>query len=201
MSQSISYQQTLTVGGLSLSVAEVPDGDVAPDVSLTVTGGGTGELTTRTSDTQGSVTMDSGSHGISTGNKVDVYWDGGMRYAMTVGTVAGAVVPLTSSGTGDVLPAADTALVLKVPQSVVVVVEGDDLTVIGFKVPFGVRGVAVVVDDAAADALLVPLDGTNDYIWTDTQGTTNPLAGDTVGSVRFSTESTSDQEVKAVFVY
>jgi len=86
----------------------------------TVTGGGAvikqeeyaaakaGTLTTRTSDTAGTLTMASG-HAITTGAKVDIYWSGGIAYNATVGTVAGDSVPFTLAN-GDALPAAATAV-------------------------------------------------------------------------------------------
>ena len=51
-------------------------------------------------------------HGITTGALVDVYWEGGVRYGVTVGTVNGQAVPLTDSGAGDVLPADETPIVI-----------------------------------------------------------------------------------------
>ena len=62
-----------------------------------------GVLTTRTNNTDGTATMDSGSHGIVTGSRVDIYWSGGARYGATAGTVSGTTVPFTG-GSGDNLP-------------------------------------------------------------------------------------------------
>ncbi|MBK9128182.1 MAG: hypothetical protein IPM13_10320 [Phycisphaerales bacterium] len=76
---------------------------------LCVTGPGKrGTLTTRTSDTAGTLTMESG-HGIATGNTIHVYWDGGKRIGVTVGTVSGTSVPI-SGGSGDNLPDASTPM-------------------------------------------------------------------------------------------
>ena len=66
-----------------------------------------GDLTTRTDANTGTVTMDSGSHTIETGDTVNVYWAGGERKGMTVGTVSGTTVPI-DGGSGDDLPVADT---------------------------------------------------------------------------------------------
>ena len=49
-------------------------------------------------------------HGIETGDLVDVYWEGGVRYGVTVGTVSGTSVPLADSGAGDNYPAQGTAI-------------------------------------------------------------------------------------------
>ena len=73
---------------------------------------GKGPLTTRTSDTAGTATLEAG-HGISTGDVVVVTWDGGLRENVTVGTVTGGSVPLTASGSGDNYPAQDTVVTVR----------------------------------------------------------------------------------------
>lgn len=85
-----------------------------------------GSLTTRTSDTQGTATLGAG-HAITTGMEVDVYWTGGVRYGMTVGTVSGTSVPLTDSGAGDALPAQSTALVIAQRVEITESIVGDNL--------------------------------------------------------------------------
>ena len=72
-----------------------------------------GELTLRTDDNTGTITMNDAGHGITTGAKVDVYWAGGVQYNVTVGTVSGASVPI-DLGSGDDLPSEDTAVVVSV---------------------------------------------------------------------------------------
>jgi hypothetical protein len=65
-----------------------------------------GTLSTRTDDDTGTLTM-SGGHGIETGDTIVLQWDGGARYSVEVGTVAGNSVPI-DNGRGDVLPDAMT---------------------------------------------------------------------------------------------
>lgn len=67
-----------------------------------------GTLTTRSSDTAGELTMESG-HGIATGNIIHVYWGDGKRIGVTAGTVSGNVVPI-SGGSGDDLPPASSPI-------------------------------------------------------------------------------------------
>lgn len=68
----------------------------------------TATLTTRTSDTAGEITLISGA--ASTGQLLTIRWDSETKYAtFTAGTVAGAVVPFSSTA-GDVLPAASTVV-------------------------------------------------------------------------------------------
>jgi hypothetical protein len=86
-----------------------------------------GSLTTRTDNDTGTITMSSGGHTITTGEVVDVYWSGGVRYGMTVGTVSGTSVPI-DAGAGDNLPSAATAVTVVVQKSINVTIDGDNVT-------------------------------------------------------------------------
>lgn len=103
-----------TIGNLSI-VREATGGLPAQEIS--VPAGKSGTLSTRTSDTAGTVTLESG-HGITDGQTIDVHWvdsDGRARCAhgATVGTVSGDDVPFTGAA-GDVLPAQDYTIVADV---------------------------------------------------------------------------------------
>ena len=90
----------------------------------------TGTLTTRTSDTVGTATLGSG-HGILTGEIVDIYWSGGVRYGVTVGTVAGTSVPFSLGG-GDVLPIATTAITVVLQTEINPLnLDGDNAEIVG----------------------------------------------------------------------
>jgi len=80
-----------------------------PPQHLTLPAGNAGTLTTRSQDDAGVVTLSDG-HGIQSGDKVDVYWDGGVRFGMDAGVVGNEIN--IQSGAGDVLPPVDTAVVL-----------------------------------------------------------------------------------------
>lgn len=92
-----SYNKTVEVLSAGLETAE-------PVVAAAKTG----TLTVRTSASVGSLTM-AGGHGFSTADKIDLFWAGGARHGVVVGTVATNVVPITG-GAGDDLPAAATAI-------------------------------------------------------------------------------------------
>jgi hypothetical protein len=177
------------------------------DSNPTVTAAEAGTLTTRTDDDTGSLTMGSGSHGITTGALVDVFWTetiGSKTYNrsranMTVGTVAGTTVPV-DGGTGDVLPLAASAVSVKVPHLEDLVVDGDNVSHIAVQSP--ANG---VVTFYAADGTTVvggPFRLTGDsgspknytYFW-DSEYGTNPLTGDAVGKVGFSHASTTASAV------
>lgn len=100
------------------------------DFVIPLPAGKDGDLTTRTSDTVGELTMDSASHGITTGAIIDIYWSGGVRYGVTVGTVSGTAVPF-SLGSGDNLPADETAIVATVQVTFQCPVDGDAVEIFG----------------------------------------------------------------------
>ena len=88
-----------------------------------------GTLGTRTDDDTGVVTLSTG-HGIATSDVVDVYWSGGVRYGMTATVSTNDVT--VDGGSGDVLPAQDTATMTVVEQiDWEINFDGDDAQIIG----------------------------------------------------------------------
>jgi hypothetical protein len=165
-----------------------------------------GTLTTRTDDNTGELTM-AASHGITTGARLDVYWSGGMRRGMTVGTVATNAVPI-DGGAGDVLPANTTAITAQVPSEEAYAVEGDDLDFLMARTSR--RGVVVFADgsDAELFAIVGELSGTTGgaYQWRDPAlspvasdgGVTNPVATDTVAKVFVSNGDSANTNIVQV---
>jgi hypothetical protein len=148
-----------------------------------------GALTTRTSDTVGELTMNVG-HAITTGQRLDIFWDvggvKGARRGVTVGTVSVNQVPF-SLGAGDNLPADESAITAQVPAEEEFLVTGNNVTVILAR---ATRRACVVFADASnaeLHAIEGELDGTsttgNGYQWYSGNGVTNPLAGDAVAKV------------------
>jgi hypothetical protein len=115
---SVSIQKTIAREGSGEAVAI---GDLLP--------GAAGELTTRTDDNTGTITADEAEHGIETADIVDIYWTGGRRYGVTVGTVAGTAIPIDLGG-GDNLPAADTPVVVTRQQQVNISIDGDNAAIV-----------------------------------------------------------------------
>ena len=78
-----------------------------------------GTLTTYTSNTAGTLTMADSAHGILTGSIIDIFWTDAaglirMRLSATVGTVAGTIVPFTSSLSATGLPIAGFAVTVQI---------------------------------------------------------------------------------------
>lgn len=112
-------QVTISRGGsylgksFSYSVASEVDGGVIRDPILPAAK--TGSLSTRTSDTAGTLTMASG-HGFTDGQVIDIYWSTGQCTNATIGTVSTNSVPFTGAG-GDALPLQDTAITAMVVRT------------------------------------------------------------------------------------
>jgi hypothetical protein len=172
------------------------DNAVGPDT--TIPPAKTGTLTVRTDNTTGSLTLAAG-HGVVTGDKINIYWNGGSRYDVTVGTVAVNVVPI-SAGSGDNLPVAATAITAKVPDVENCVAIGDN--VVFFACQSDTVGHVVFLDAANAVLLAVELGAGESFYWSSTGTSPNPLAGVTVGKVALGhADATDSAKMRAVLLY
>lgn len=113
----------VTVGGITIAKNWTRSGEHPNPYEVTLPVAQDGDLTTRTDDDTGVATMDSAEHGIETGDKVDVYWDGGVRYGMEA-TVSGTAVTL-EGGAGAVLPADESPVVVCVQVDIPTQIDGD----------------------------------------------------------------------------
>lgn len=128
---------------ISASVPRESDGGDLRDIS--VPAGKVGQLTTRTDNETGTLTMDTG-HGITTGAVIDLYWDGGARYGITVGTVSVDSVPIgaDNSGTGSNLPTNLTDIVASVQVEFTCAIDGDALQLLVMQLDGDASGVGRV---------------------------------------------------------
>lgn len=145
---AVGLAATVAIIGVTMSISSVVSGGGSSIQTLpylrtgsagipheeTIAIATTGTLSTRSTDVAGTLTVATG-HTIVTGDKIDVFWDGGVAYSATVGTVAAAPsdtsIPFTLA-VGDVLPAQDT--VIKVSEQLVVntMIDGDEVAAISF---------------------------------------------------------------------
>lgn len=110
---SMNFSGSIGTPVSAFPLSESVDGDVGIDIRpvTAVPVAKTGSLTTRTDDDTGVVAAATG-HGITTGQKVDLYWSGGSRLSMDA-TVSGDDITLDGGdANSDVLPAAATAVTL-----------------------------------------------------------------------------------------
>jgi hypothetical protein len=203
MAFSIEVRETIVAGGKSASSRTVVTADGIISKEISVAAAKIGSLTTRTDDNTGTLTMNA-SHGITTGVSLDVYWTGGRRLGMTVGTVATNSVPI-DGGSGDNLPTAATAITAMIPINEALVIDGDDVS--GIEMYCDAAGTISLIDDAAAVALSKQIGGTTaqdqrSYVWMAARDPVNPIAGDTLAYVRFSHgDSSKTATMRAQLVY
>ncbi len=188
---SAAVVNRITVDGTTYtrSVNVAYDGPVRKEVT-DIAVAKIGQLTTRTDNNTGTLTMASG-HGIITGDRLDIYWTEndikGHRRGVVVGTVASLSVPI-DLGAGDNLPTNLTAVTAQVPTEEELLVTGDNVQFIACK--SSRRGIIVFADvsDVELAAVYTELEGTTGggYQWYTGNGLTNPLAGDACTKVFFS---------------
>lgn len=158
-----------------------------------------GSLTTRTSDTVGTLTMTAG-HGLTTGINVDIYWTGGRRLGVAVGTVATNSVPI-SGGTGDNLPSANTSINVSPVLTANVQIDVDNIKAI--VISSAGRGTAIV--RGSDDPILTKeFSATGIYSWYLASGVTSPFdvvtGGNTVELIMLSNGETAAKKLRVGFL-
>lgn len=168
---------TGAIGDLALNSVVSRDASGVIRHKITLPAAKAGTLSTRTSDTAGTLTMEAG-HGIVDSDVIDIYWDGGRAYGATVGTVATNEVPFTGAS-GDVLPTVDSDITAQVQQEIDTDLEGDLLVAMaalcGEKACVGFM-------EVAARSLTLDLVESEAYWWVDDQLAANPLDSLTITS-------------------
>lgn len=179
------YAVSGSVQGRSYSVTTNINSNAALQIDESCLVAETGSLTTRTNNSVGEVTLNTNAVNIVTSDVVDLYWADGQRRGITVGTVSGTTVPLTHSGSGDNLPTANTTVYVSPTRVVNTSIVGNNVT-------------GIVIDSAGAEDGMYSFlaSGTEvlggrlntgaDYIWFSGSGITNPLASNTITSIRVS---------------
>lgn len=156
-----------------------------------------GTLTTRTSNTAGTLTLQTG-HGIITAARMDLYWIDAMtgltavRYGCTVGTVSGNSVPFTV-GAGTNLPAANFAVTAVVPTQETFPAVYSAL--VGLFVTCVKPCQAIFLDGSNAVVAAILTQGSalrDGYVWESTNGVTNPFGTSTVATVWMSHSDTAN---------
>lgn len=138
---TINYDVLLTGLGSTVGGRIARSGTAGVVYEIPLAGGKTGTLSTRTDDETGTLTLESG-HGITTGAIIDLYWSGGSRRNITVGTVSGTSVPIGAddSGFGSNLPTATTAVIACVQTEFNVSIDGDEVAFIVLGIFYAASG-------------------------------------------------------------
>jgi hypothetical protein len=199
MTIQITHGQTIAGSGLSIQpigIIRSGTGAIGYSVSLPLAQAGT--LTTRSDDDTGTITMGSGSHTITTGAVVDVYWSGGVQYGVTVGTVSTTSVPI-DSGDGDVLPATSTAVTV-VPQTTInTAIDGDNCKILAIMVETTDKSLRQsahiqLLDVSAAEIAEIDLVTNVAQVWDIEGGSANPFTGNPITSSKASTGGATSGE-------
>ncbi len=187
-------------GGYTTTITKTGDG--LERASHTVPAAKPGVLTTRTDNNTGTFTMTAG-HGFITNDVCDIFWSGGSRRGMTGTVTVNSIV--FDGGSGDNLPAQDTAVTVCKPVSKAFEVDGDaieNLVVGATGIASGKTGWVVFVDDADVEIAPATLevDATTRPQWCEEIGTTNPLAGKLTTVVKFSHGDTTARVMRAAAI-
>lgn len=133
-----TYSISVQIGGVAIQKGLVRTADHPNPYEVELPAAAAGDLTTRTDDETGTLTMDDAGHGISTSDVIDLYWEGGARYGITVGTVSGTSVPIGAddSGSGDVLPADGTPITAMTQQIINTQIDGDEVVLLAISAEY-----------------------------------------------------------------
>ncbi len=163
-----------------------------------------GTLTTRTSTSVGTLTMASG-HGITTASKIDIYFAGGIRRQVLVGTVSVNSVPFTL-GTGDDLPPLNDPVKASVESSITVSLDCANIVCLGAMIKDigSTKRCMVSVGNTSGSyteaAYFIMNDQTgqnsvnawpDDFVWTDPYDGDNPLGSTLLDTIKITHEDTA----------
>jgi hypothetical protein len=189
-----------TVAGqsFSASLTRTPAGTLSHVSSI---GAGTaGSLTTRTDNDTGTITANG--HPFNDADIVDVYWDGGMRYGMTVSSDAANtfVIGASGVGAGDNLPAQDTPVIVCLQETVNFDIDGDDLELLA--VTADGRASFDFQEAGGTSVAHVEIGSANEVlIWASDTAAANPLTGNAIGAVKVSSGTAAATNVKILVEY
>lgn len=188
----MSVQGRITIGfnaaGVAANKTITKTEGNASGWSETLPAGSAGTLSTRTNDTDGTVTL-TGSHGITDADVIDIHWVDAaglnqVAYGATVGTVAAQDVPFTGAS-GTALPAEDYVIVADEQIEILTPIDGDNLEMIGVSPEFaqssntsGVRVDFQDSGDATIKALTMYANGP--FTWDPHSNITNPFTGNPI---------------------
>ena len=192
-----TMSENYSVGGTSFSSNQTLTDEHAASQVLSCAKGQSGTLSTRTSTTAGTATLSSG-HGITTGDTVDLYWTGGKRRGVTVGTVSGNDVPF-SLGSGDNLPVQGSSITVSPITESSFEFDAEDLKFIVALLE--AAGQMVLLDGSKAELYHASMVSGFAWKWNDNSGLTNPLVNDSSSDTSYAyvRASTSDTSVSKEF--
>ncbi len=194
---NISLGKNITIAGVIFRESTTLTGEVPIAAVTTPDVAQSGTLTTRTDANTGEITMSDVDHTIITGQRVDLYWSGGCRRGVTVGTVVTTAVPV-DLGAGDDLPTTSTVIRVATPIKRHFAMIGNNLVGL-FAQCTKEYQVSIVSSDSTTEVHFIH--GKAGVIEHYYKQDTNPLSGDSPVFVWMShgeTASTPDVKVAAL---
>jgi hypothetical protein len=200
MSVTASFAQTGSAAGMTFgnAVQSEVSAEAVQSRSVTLAAAKTGNLTTRTDANTGTLTMDGG-HGITTGARIDIYFEGGCQRGVTVGTVSVNSVPF-DSGVGDDLPDDESEVTVMVCDEEAHAITGDNAKAVLVYGPARSTVVFAESDDTEVLGVTIPAGGA--FHWFDGCGLDNPLASGTITKIFLTHgDSAASQEVRVAVLH
>lgn len=194
MAATLTLSSSLTAGGASVSGSNTRTVSNQIGITPDLEAGQAGSLTTRTDADTGAITLDdSATPTVTTSDLVTVFWDGGVRYNMSVTNVTGSVVTV-DGGAGDNLPTALTDVVIGKDVHIDTDFDGDlvELLAIGCSSSARIHvRMDTYVGTDSTPTIAVDIPAGESESWKSGGLFDNPLAGVTIGAMAFSNGSTS----------
>lgn len=182
MAKTTTISSNITIAGSSISNRATLTSDTWASWTDTLEAADGGSLTTRTSDTEGVITLDDSAHALETGDVLDIYWTGGKRRGVAV--VVSVDEATISGGSGDVLPTqASDISVAKVKE---VDMDFNPSNMRAIAVSLNQAGQLVFINSSNAELANYTLVADQGWMWFDGNGYDNPLTD--------STDSSSDDD-------
>ncbi len=180
------------VGGKTLNKKKTVEANGKVEADYTLAAAKTGIIDNWV-DSDTAEVIGQANHGIQTGDVVDVYWSGGYRYGLTVGTVVGTTIPV-DGGTGIALPADDTAVTIMKQQVEDFVITGSNLQAL---IIYAAAKAIVKIKDTNSDEYVMIFPDSDLYVWTVDQIAAvfpNPITGDSILTVALTHGSSAGQK-------
>ena len=198
MSIAGRFQQFVTLAGLNLRQDVTVASDAAISSEELVPAATACQLTTRaTSGVAGTLTFLSTGHGLTTGARFALFWNGGMAYA-TVGTVPTAMLIIPFTVASATLPANLSAITAAPFTSLVIPCIAAKLQ--SLTLSSDVLGIFNLRSSGALIASLQPALGVI-YSWFANCGNSNPLGSTTLATIEVAHGSTTAQKMRVALQY
>jgi len=186
MAKNAKVTITTTLAGAEISSVMSRSDEEATSISLEPAAGKDGTLTTRTSDTAGVLTVATG-HGITTSDKVCVFFTAGVATNFTVSATTATTITIASGG-GTALPIATSAIIVSVIATHSITIVGDSLSV--FQIGCNRRCWVDLLNSSPASIVSFLITEGEGRFFVASAGMVNALAGATVATIKVANGST-----------